>query len=83
MLSRQAPNLIQERYKQYSDTLNNQEGAGPMWWFGKIATKNVLNNNNPDPKIMIISPLLFADLIPQVAKNVQSLVTKYREDRKS
>lgn len=73
--------ITEERYMAYHESLSNQAGAGPMYWFGKTATQYVLGKEDVEPKILMLSTLFFPDLMLFVADSVKDFVTsgKYIE----
>lgn len=67
--------ITEERYMAYHESLSNQAGAGPMYWFGKTATQYVLGKEDVEPKILIQSTLFFPDLMISIADSVKTFVT--------
>ena len=66
--------FTEDRYVAYHKALGNKTGSGPMYWFGKRATQFVLNKKDVDPKILILSSMMFAELMTNIAEIVKNFV---------
>lgn len=55
--------LVEQRYSAYQESLNNQSGAGPTYWFNKTAAQYVLGQEQIEAKLLFQSTLFFSERI--------------------
>lgn len=65
--------VTEERYLAYSKSLENQEGAGPAWWFGKASARFVCDKE-VDPRTGLQLVMIFSQMLGTISGAVKKFV---------
>lgn len=67
--------LVNKRYQEFQNSLRNEAGAGPMWHFSSVVTKNIFGEKDATLNIML--SLIISTLFIEYGKVIKETIEDY------